>query len=204
MTDSRARLRSALVLVALVGVALNLRPAAGSIGPVIAEVRAGLGMSAVTAGLRTAIPVLAFSGFGAAAPWLASRVGVHRLTALALGVTAAGLGLRAATDSELVFLLASTAALGAMATANVVLPSLVKLHFPDSVGLVTAAYTTALAIGMSLSTLLTFPIAEAFGSWRFGLAAWGILAALAVLPWLGMLRHDRTEREPHTITCKCR
>lgn len=202
MTDSRARLRSALVLVALIGVALNLRPAAGSIGPVIAEVRAGLGMSAGSAGLLTAIPVLAFSGFGATAPWLSAKIGVHRLTALALAVTAAGLGLRAATDSELVFLVASVATLGAMATANVVLPSLVKLHFPDRVGLVTAAYTTALAIGMSLSTLLTYPIAQATGSWRFALAAWGILAAAAVLPWLGMLRHDRAEREPHTVTLR--
>lgn len=202
MTDSRARLRSALVLVALIGVALNLRPAAGSIGPVVAEVRAGLGMSAGSAGLLTAIPVLAFSGFGATAPWLSAKIGVHRLTALALAVTAAGLGLRAATDSELVFLVASVATLGAMATANVVLPSLVKLHFPDRVGLVTAAYTTALAIGMSLSTLLTYPIAQATGSWRFALAAWGILAAAAVLPWLGMLRHDRAEREPHTVTLR--
>ena len=31
--------------------------------------------------------------------------------------------------------------------ANVLLPSLVKLHFPDRIGLVTAIYTTALSSG---------------------------------------------------------
>ena len=51
-------------------------------GPVLAEVRAGLGMSSVTAGLLTSLPVLAFAVFGALAPWLAATVGVHRVTAL--------------------------------------------------------------------------------------------------------------------------
>ena len=41
----------------------------------------------------------------------------------------------------------SLLALGGMATANVLLPSLVKLHFPDRVGLMTSIYSTALAIG---------------------------------------------------------
>jgi MFS transporter, CP family, cyanate transporter len=183
--------RTWLVLTALVGLAFNLRPAAGSIGPVVEEVQGALGMSAATAGLLTALPVLAFSGFGAAAPWLARRLGVHRLSACALALTAVGLGVRAATSSELVFLVASVVALSGMATGNVMMPSLVKLHFPHRIGLVTAIYTTVLAGGMTVSTLLTVPVAEATGTWRGGLAVWAVVAAVAVLPWLALLRHDR-------------
>jgi MFS transporter, CP family, cyanate transporter len=135
--------------------------------------------------------VLAFSGFGAAAPWLARRLGVHRLSACALALTAVGLGVRAATSSELVFLVASVVALSGMATGNVMMPSLVKLHFPHRIGLVTAIYTTVLAGGMTVSTLLTVPVAEATGTWRGGLAVWAVVAAVAVLPWLALLRHDR-------------
>jgi CP family cyanate transporter-like MFS transporter len=189
--ERRRRLHSGLVLAALVGLAFNLRPAAGSIGPVVEEVQGALGMSAATAGLLTALPVLAFSGFGAAAPWLAAQLGVHRLSAGALALTAVGLGVRAAATSELLFLVATVAALAGMATGNVMMPSLVKLHFPHRIGLVTAIYTTVLAGGMTMSTLLTVPVAQATGSWRGGLAVWAVTAALAALPWLALLRHDQ-------------
>ena len=73
------RRTSLLVLVGLVLVALNLRPAAVSIGPVLAEVRAGLGTSALATGLLTSLPVLAFAVFGALSPRLARLVGLHPL-----------------------------------------------------------------------------------------------------------------------------
>ena len=60
----RVTRRNALVLVALVLLAVNLRPAAVSVGPVLDEVRDGLGMSASSAGLLTSLPVLAFALFG--------------------------------------------------------------------------------------------------------------------------------------------
>ena len=78
-----------------------------------------------------------------------------------------------------------------MATANVLLPSLVKLHFPDRIGLMTSIYSTALAIGLTSASVFTVPISEAYDGWRSGLAAWALLAAVAVVPWLGLLRHDR-------------
>jgi len=77
-----------------------------------------------------------------------------------------------------------------MAMANVLLPSLVKLHFPDRVGLLASAYTTALAVGLTLASVLTVPVADAAGSWRWGLGAWALTALVAALPWLGLLRHD--------------
>jgi MFS transporter, CP family, cyanate transporter len=201
--STQRRLHATVVVAALVGLAFNLRPAAGSIGPVVKEVQEALGMSAATAGLLTSLPVLAFSGFGAAAPWLARRLGVHRLSALALALTAAGLGTRAATDSQLVFLTASVLALAGMATGNVMMPSLVKLHFPDRIGVITAVYTTVLATGMTLSTLLTVPVAQAVGSWRGGLGVWALTATVAALPWLALLRHDRrVDTAPHTVTMR--
>jgi CP family cyanate transporter-like MFS transporter len=199
----RQRLHNAVVLAALVALAFNLRPAAGSIGPVIEEVQRHLGMSAATAGLLTSLPVLAFSGFGGAAPWLARRLGVHRLSALALVLTAAGLALRAATSSEAVFLVATVLALAGMATGNVMMPSLVKLHFPHRIGLITAVYTTVLATGMTTSTVLTVPVGQVVGSWRGGLAIWAVTAVVAALPWLALIRHDqRVEDSPHTVTMR--
>ncbi len=192
--------RTVLVLVGLILLALNLRPAAVSVGPVLDEVREGLGMGAASAGLLTSLPVLAFAFFGALAPALASRIGLHRVTLLSLVCVVVGLGTRVLVDHELPFLALSMLALAGMAVANVVLPSLVKLHFPDRVGPVTAIYTTALSVGLTASLWLTVPISDAFGDWRDGLGAWALMAVVAAVPWLGLVSHDRhLERPERTI-----
>jgi CP family cyanate transporter-like MFS transporter len=183
--STAARRTSALVLVGLVLLSFNLRPTAVSVGPVLAEVRDSFSMSGPAAGLLTSLPVIAFAVFGALAPAAASRIGIHRVTLLAILAAIAGLVGRVLTHSEPAFLL----------------PSLVKLHFPDRIGRVTALYTTALSMGLTAALVLTVPISEGFGGWRSGLGAWAALAILAAVPWLALVAHDRhLERAPRTIT----
>jgi CP family cyanate transporter-like MFS transporter len=179
------------VLAGLVLLSFNLRPAAVSVGPVLEEVRDGLGLSGPEAGLLTSLPVLAFAIFGALAPTLARVVGLHRALALSLVAVVIGLGGRAAAQDSTFFLGLSGVALAGMATANVLIPSLVKLHFPDRIGRATSIYTTALAVGLTSAFLLTVPISDAFGSWRAGLGVWALLALVGLAPWLGLLGHDR-------------
>lgn len=184
------------ILVGLVLLSFNLRPAAVSVGPVLEEVRDGLGMSAAAAGLLTSLPVIGFAVFGALAPASARRFGPHRVTFVALLAAAAGLLGRALVDHQTPFLVLSLLALGGMAMANVLIPSLVKRHYPDRIGTMTSVYTTALAIGLTSAFVLTVPIAQALGSWRAGLGAWAVLAAVAAVPWLGLLRHDAPDAAP--------
>ena len=199
--STAARRTTTLVLVGLVLLSFNLRPTAVSVGPVLAEVRASFSMSGPAAGLLTALPVIAFAVFGALAPAAARRIGIHRVTLVAILAAVAGLVGRVLTASEPVFLLLSLLALGGMAMANVLLPSLVKLHFPDRIGRVTAIYTTALAIGLTAALVLTVPISDAGNGWRTGLGAWAVLAVLAAVPWVALIAHDRhLERAPRSIT----
>jgi MFS transporter, CP family, cyanate transporter len=190
-TRRGTRAQRILVVVGIVVLGFNLRPAAVSVGPVLDEITNGLSMSPTTAGVLTTLPVIAFAGFGAAAAWLARALGLHRVTLIALLAVVLGLGLRARTADVPLFLLLSLVALGGMATANVLLPSLVKLHFPDRMGLMTSVYTTALAVGLTMASVLTVPISDASGSWRWGLAAWAVTAGVAALPWLALVRHDQ-------------
>jgi CP family cyanate transporter-like MFS transporter len=183
--------RKVLVVVGIVVLAFNLRPAAVSVGPVLSDVSHGLGMSGSQTSLLTSLPVVAFATFGALAPRLARLFGLHRLTLLALVGVSAGLFARSRVDSAWVFLLLSLLALAGMATANVLLPSLVKLHFPDHVGLMTAVYSTSLAVGLTSASVFTVPVGEAHDGWRSGLMVWALTAAVAAIPWLGLVGHDR-------------
>ena len=83
-----------MVAVALVLAALNLRPAISSVGPLLAEVRSGLGMSGAVAGLLTALPALCFVIFGSAAPRVSRRVGPAAAVGVGMATVAIGLALR--------------------------------------------------------------------------------------------------------------
>ncbi|MEX0428285.1 MFS transporter [Nocardioides sp. DS6] len=193
---NRRTTSAAFLLAGILLLALNLRPAAVSVGPVLPELRRGLTMSTGTAAVLTTLPVLAFAVFGALAPVISRLFGIHRATLLALFAIAIGLFSRALASDDAVFLGLSALALAGMAVANVLLPSLVKRHFPRGLGPVTALYSTVQAIGMTLALVLTVPIAHARGGWRTGLAVWGVLALVAALPWLGLVRHDHAAPPP--------
>ncbi|MGI8701081.1 MAG: CynX/NimT family MFS transporter [Nocardioidaceae bacterium] len=185
-----SRAAPALIVVGLVVLSLNLRPVAVSVGPLLDDIRRGVGMGATTAGLLTTLPVLCFAGFGYLAPWCARTFGVHTVVLASLVVTILGLTTRAAAGSSALFLAATVPALAGMATANVLIPSLVKRHFPHRIGTMTAVYTTALAIGLTAGSVLTVPLADATGSWRGGLASWAVPVLLAVVPWVALARRD--------------
>ncbi|MEU8419746.1 MFS transporter [Micromonospora sp. NPDC048835] len=172
-------------------VALNLRAVVTSLGALLDEVRDGLGLSGVTAGLVTTLPTIAFAGLGALTPWLVRRVAPARVLVVAMLALAVGQVLRVATDSALIFVLTSALALSGIAVANILLPMLVKQHFPHRTGLVTGAYTMALTVGTTVAAASAVPIAHAFGSWRAGLGVWAAMAAVAVLPWVPLALRTR-------------
>lgn len=192
------RFERILVVVGIVVLAFNLRPAAVSVGPILDEVSAGLNMSSAATSLLTSLPVLSFATMGALAPRIARTVGLHRSTLFSLLLVVVGLFARAHAGGSAAFLLLSFVALAGMAVANVLLPSLVKLHFPDRIGLMTALYSTSLAIGLTSASVFTVPIAEHGGEldWRRGLVAWAFTAAIAVLPWIALVRHDAMMETP--------
>lgn len=206
MTDrpEESRLQRLLVVLGIVVLAFNLRPAAVSVGPVLDEVSDGLAMHPAETALLTTLPVLSFATIGALAPRVARLLGAHRATLVALLLVVTGLALRVHVDAPAAFLALSFVAVSGMAVANVLLPSLVKLHFPDRVGLLTALYTTTLAIGLTSASVLTVPFSDDGSGpldWRNGLSVWALTAAVAALPWIALVRHDRTiDRAPAAIT----
>jgi len=162
-------------------VALNLRGAIAAVGPVLPELRSDLGLSAATAGLLTALPVLCFAALAPAAAWLGRRVDTGTALLGGLVAVAAGTVLRVLDGPPVLF--AGTFVVGAaMTVGNVLLPVAVKREFHERAGVVTGIYTAALAGGAALTAALTAPVA-AVGGWRLGLAVWAPLALVAAAIW---------------------
>ncbi|WP_246238681.1 CynX/NimT family MFS transporter [Acrocarpospora corrugata] len=177
--------------------ALNLRVAVTSVGAVLHEINSGLGMSGLVSGLLTTLPVLCFAVFGAATPWLARRMGEHRLLVAALGLLAVGLVGRALVGSAWLFLVGSAVALAGGALGNVLIPTLIKRHFPGRTGVMMTVYTTALSVGTVLGAAFTLPIDRAAGgNWRVAIGVWASLAVIAAVPWLAVLREDPKQDGP--------
>jgi MFS transporter, CP family, cyanate transporter len=168
--------RRGLVLIgtAIVLTGFNLRTAVNSIGPVLEEIERGLGISSGLAGLITTMPVLCFAAIGFAGPPLAARYRDGHVLAGALLAMAAGLVLRSVSGAFWLFLIGTVLAMVGGALGNVLLPSLVKRHFPTRTGLLVGAYSVSMAVGGAIASIAAAPIAAAAGAdgWRWASGRW--------------------------------
>lgn len=187
-----------LLLVAVVLVSLNLRAGASSPGPVLAEVREGLGMSAGVAGAMTGLPGLCFGLVGALAVGFARRVGMTAAVAVGLAAAGVGLLLRVTTDSVPLFLVLTVLALAGMAVCNVIVPAWIKAH-GHAVVLMTV-YGTGLVVGATVGSLATAPVTEATGSWRAGLGMWGLVLLVAAPLWAWLALRERRSPSEHSVS----
>ena len=186
-----SRLRGVLLVLAIVLLAANLRPALTSVAPLIGQIRTDTGISNGVAGLLTTLPLLAFGLLSGVVPRSAHRFGMERTVLASLLVLAVGIALRSAEAVATLFL--GTAVLGAaIVVGNVLLPSLVKREFPEHAGLMTSVYSTALGISAALAAGVSVPIMDLIGiGWPASLALWSPPALLAVVAWLPQTRYGR-------------
>ena len=177
-----------LLLLGLVLVALNLRPALSSMAPVLGQVSEGLGLSASQAGLLTTLPVLCLGLFAPLAPVLARRFGSERVILGILLTLALGILVRSALGAVGVFL-GSLMAGASIGIIGVLLPGIVKRDFPQHAGTLTGVYTMALCLGAAMAAGATVPLSTHFDdSWALGLGFWMLPALLAMLVWLPQAR----------------
>ncbi|MCI0996173.1 CynX/NimT family MFS transporter [Pseudomonas corrugata] len=173
-----------LLLLGLILVALNLRPALSSLAPLLSEVSKNLGLSAAQAGLLTTLPVLCLGLFAPLAPVLARRFGSERVVLGILLTLAGGIVLRSSFGQ--VGLFAGSILAGAsIGVIGVLLPGIVKRDFARQAGTMTGVYTMALCLGAAMAAGATVPLSEQLNhSWALGLGFWAIPALLAAVFWL--------------------
>jgi CP family cyanate transporter-like MFS transporter len=185
---ARARLERTLLVLGVIALGLNLRGAITSLPPIYPELQTQLGLSGATVSILAATPVICFgvvSGFAAA---FARRLGEERVLFAAIIALTAGLVLRAAAPSTLLFP-GTILAGAAIAVMNVLLSSLIKRRWPERAGMLIGLYITALSIGAIAGSVVSVPLYQASGGSLLVTLGWvAAPAALAGLLWLPQLK----------------
>lgn len=168
-----------VVVVVLVG--LTLRGPVVGVPPVLDRIREDLSIGPATAGLVTALPLLAFALLSPFVSGLVARLGVDRALLASLVLLTAAIGLRPWTG--VAGLLIATAAIGvAITIGNVVVPVLVRRDAGAHVPQVMAASVGAYGLGQTMVVYLAVPVAVVAG-WRWAIMLPGVLALTALAAW---------------------
>jgi CP family cyanate transporter-like MFS transporter len=177
-------------------VALNLRPAVTSVGPLLEEIVQSLGLDRAEAGILTTLPVLCFGLIGPVAPLLGRRFGAENVIFMALIGVALGCAMRVMPTAAMLY--GSSVVVGvSIGLMNVLLPGIVKRDFPHKVGAVTGFYTMMLCVGAAGAAALAPQVEIVFSTdWTLALAVWGILAVLALPAWAPVRAHFHSAPQP--------
>ena len=184
-----------LALLGIVLVAFNLRTAVASLSPILHQLERDIQLSPVAVGLLGMLPPLCYAVFGIITPLITKRFDLEPTLVVALVALSLGLVGRGLAGDAVWLIAASTLTFAAIGVGNVLLPPLVKRYFPDRVGLMTSLYVTALSVSTFVPPLVAVPVADAAG-WRVSLGEWGLVAAVALIPWIVLLLHPKGRGRP--------
>lgn len=189
-----------IVLLGIVAVAINLRPAVASVSPLLETIQSELTVSYTTLSLLTTIPTLCMGVFALTAPIVTTAIGrirgIYWGLVLITGATAVRLGSR-----NVLVLYGSTVLVGVgIAITQALLPSIVAKYFLDRESFVTGLYTASLTLGTLMAAMFTAPIAEFMNSWPAALAVWALLGGIGLTMWSASRRSlPETPASPDTL-----
>ncbi|HML36550.1 MAG TPA: MFS transporter [Bacillota bacterium] len=197
--------KNILLLAAIVGVSFSLRAPITSIGPMAGLIHDDLNVSNGFIGFITTLPLIAFAVSSPFISKFSGKLGLGRTMLAGLAVLTAGGILRAYTG--IAGLLIGTALVGVgISVANVLMPSIVKLKFPDRIGIVTGIYLTSVAVVASIGAGISYPLAMSGLGWKATSMVWAMVALLALFIWFpqrGIDSHEEAQLACAETDKKC-
>lgn len=186
-----------LLVVTVLVVAANLRPAITGVGPLIEQIGADTGLSPAVLGLLGSVPVLSFAVVSPLVQRASVRWGMERTVFFSLLLLAGGTVLRSlaeylALPAEAPLFVGTVLLSVAIGVGNVLVPAVVKRDFPDRVPQMTGLYTAVLVGSAAGSSGLAVPLAAGIG-WELTLGSSAVLALLTAALWTLRLRHRQPE-----------
>jgi CP family cyanate transporter-like MFS transporter len=195
---SAEKSKATWLVVAMVVIAMALRPGIASIGPVLPIISQEFSLSHATASLLTTIPTLLMGLLALPAPWLARRFGRNGVLVASLVLLFVSMMARSFV-SDVATLLLTTAGVGAgIAITGTLFAGIIKARFPTKVAMMMSIYATALAGSTTISAAATgaiaaFARADGSSGWRVGTGIWSPVALIAIFAALAILIWERRE-----------
>lgn len=174
-------------------VGLNLRPILASVGPLFSVLQREAGLTATQFSLLTTLPVAMMGLAALCGPWLLARVGAIRGIMLGLFILLAACLLRGFSASP--ENLMGTALLGGASIGMIqaLMPALVKKEYTQTASTIMSLFSTGIMAGAAVAAAS----AEPLFSWltlKPALAMAGLLALLALIMWLTLVKHPQGEK----------
>lgn len=177
-------------------VGLNLRPILASVGPLFSVLQREAGLTAPQFSLLTTLPVAMMGLAALCGPWLLSRVGAVRGIMLGLFILLVACSLRGFSTS--LTGLMGTALLGgaSIGTIQALMPALIKKAYTQTASTIMSLFSTGIMAGAAVAAAS----AEPLFSWltlKPALAMAGVLALLALMLWLPLVKQPQGEQTAH-------
>lgn len=177
------------MILAIVLVAIDLRPGIVSMGPALPGLIDAFDLSHTVASLLTAIPDVLMGALALPTPWLVRKFGVHRVLMTALLVLCISITLRAFASNSLQLLLTTIGVGAGIAVAGAMFAGIVKASFAGQAALMMGLYATALSLGSALSAGLTGWVLQIAG-WRLAVGLWALFGLSAMAAWYLVMRQS--------------
>ncbi|HHR0803957.1 MFS transporter [Enterobacter roggenkampii] len=177
-------------------VGLNLRPILASVGPLFSVLQREAGLTATQFSLLTTLPVAMMGLAALCGPWLLAMVGAVRGIMLGLFILLVACSLRGFSTS--LTGLMGTALLGgaSIGTIQALMPALIKKAYTQTASTIMSLFSTGIMAGAAVAAAS----AEPLFSWltlKPALAMAGVLALLALMLWLPLVKQPQGEQTAH-------
>ena len=175
-----------LLLAGILMIATTLRVTFTGTAPLLDMIRETFRLTTAQTGILTTLPLLAFAVISPLAAGLARRFGIERSLFAAMLIICAGIALRSAGNTALLYF--GTAIIGCgIAIGNVLLPGLIKRDFPGQVARLTGAYSLTMGVAAAIGSMLVVPVAQQGYGWPGALLALMVFPVVAMLVWFPQL-----------------
>lgn len=187
----------AMLFAAIFLIALNLRPAVTSIGPLLDTIRNDLHLTNSEVSLLTAIPVICMGLFAPLAVHWLNKFGQRKGISILI-IIIGGMTLLRTWFYDYISLLITAFIIGiAIAIIGPIISSLIKEKFPTRTASAIGIYSLGMGAGATLSAGLTGVIYVIVSErWEIALSIWSALALLAYVVWILSIKDAKVVKEP--------
>ncbi|WP_033541774.1 MFS transporter [Planococcus sp. CAU13] len=183
MTAHQKKSALGLMVLAILLVSVNLRPAISSIGPLLGTIRTDLDLTSSQVSLLTSVPVFCMGLFAPLAVVFNRKLGLKASVAILVAAIGLFTLLRGILPTYPVLLISAFFIGTAIAIISPLLSAMIKRNFPTRTASLIGVYSFGMGLGATMAAGLT-GVFYAIAGWPVALASWGLLAIAAILVWL--------------------